>query len=276
MTYTKTILYKTCIYVLMASKGLIVKIKKYDELEVTIYDSREEMGRSSAKEAIDYLCKLLETKEEVNCVFAAAPSQNEFLEALCVDKNVDWSRVNAFHMDEYVGFEIGSPASFSGFLKKAIFDRLPFKTINLLNGMSNPQEEELRYAKLLSEFPIDIVFMGIGENGHIAFNDPSVADFKDAKMVKVVELEESCRQQQVNDGCFPTMADVPTHALTLTIPALIGPKQLFCIVPNERKAQAVAGTLLGEIDEVCPASILRTKKDAKLYLDLDSASKLGL
>ncbi len=248
--------------------------KKIDNLEVNIYDTREEMGKFSAQEAIQCIQNLLEKKTEVNCVFAAAPSQSDFLQELCKTDAIDWSRVNAFHMDEYLGLPIGSENSFSGFLNNAIFDKKNFKATYLLDGTADPEEEIERYTKLLHDLPVDVVFMGIGENGHIAFNDPGVAEFNDKALVKIVELEEPCKQQQVNDGAFPSIDKVPTHALTLTIPALINPEHIFCMVPNIRKAAAVKASLQGPITEECPASILRTKKNAKLYLDKDSASLL--
>lgn len=248
--------------------------KQYDEIHLKIFDSRKEMGQVAAIEAAKCIKLCLEDKEEINCIFAAAPSQSEFLEALRMDSSIPWNRINAFHMDEYVGFQVGDPRSFSGFLSEAIFNKVPFKSVHLLNGMASAKEECERYSELLLNNPTDIVFMGVGENGHIAFNDPSVADFKDPKMVKVVELEESCRIQQVNDGCFPNIDAVPKKALTVTIPGLMKSTQVFCIVPNERKADAVARLLTGEIKEECPASILRQKQGARLYIDKECASKL--
>lgn len=252
-----------------------MKELRKDELQVKIYPTRGEMGRAAAKDAGEYIRKQLKTQETLNIIFAAAPSQNEFLDALKEDGEIEWNRIHAFHMDEYVGVPVGSEASFSGFLKNAIFDRVPFGSVNCIRG-DNPdrQAECARYAKLLEENPVDIVFMGIGENGHIAFNDPGAADFGDSALVKVVELDDKCRQQQVNDGCFPSFDAVPSHAFTVTIPGLVSAKKLFCMVPGERKAAAVRETLNGSIDEHCPASILRRKQGACLYLDGDSAKEI--
>ncbi len=248
--------------------------KNFDKINLKIFNTRQEMGQVAAAEATEKIKELLQNQEELNIVFAAAPSQNDFLKAILSSKEIDWSKINAYHMDEYVGFEIGDSRSFSGFLKEKIFDAVNFKTVNIIDGMKNPEQECKRYADLLKENPIDITFMGIGENGHIAFNDPSVADFNDAYLVKKVLLEESCRIQQVNDGCFKTIDDVPTHALTLTIPALIASRYIFCMVPTKNKANAVKGTLTGEINETCPASILRNTENVNMYIDSDAASEL--
>lgn len=248
---------------------------KYGEIDLKIFETREEMGKVAATEAAKRIKELLKQKEEINCVFAAAPSQNDFLKSLKEDKSIEWNKINAYHMDEYIGFEIGSPHSFSGFLNNTIFNKVPFKSINLINGLANPEEECRRYGGLIKKNPIDIVFMGIGENGHIAFNDPSVADFNDKEIMKVVELEESCRMQQVHDGCFPDIDSVPKKALTLTIPTLIHCDHIFCVVPTINKANAVACALEGEITEKCPASILRITKNVHMYIDEEAASKLS-
>ena len=251
-----------------------MKTKKYDKVNVHIYETREEMGAAAALDAAACIRKLLETKEELNCIFAAAPSQNEFLAALVADKTIPWERINAYHMDDYVGFGLGDPRSFNGFLTNAVFGKVRFKSVNLLDGKNDPAEECARYETLLRDNPPDIVFMGIGENGHIAFNDPSVADFNDPHLVKLVVLEHVCRQQQVNDGCFAALEDVPTHAFTVTIPGLIRAQHVFCIVPGTLKAQATAHALTGPIDESCPASILRRHDDAQMYIDEACAAKL--
>lgn len=246
--------------------------KQYDDLLVNIYSTREEMGSAAAHDAGEHLRGLLKAKPEVNCIFAAAPSQNEFLQALCSMTDIEWSRINAFHMDEYCGLKQGSHGSFSGFLANAVFNKLPFKSVSYINGTNDIQKECARYEALLKQYPTDVVFMGIGENGHIAFNDPPVADFKDTALVKCVELDFACRQQQVNDKCFKTISAVPTHAFTVTVPGLMRAAAKFCIVPGKLKAPAVKNTLKGAVSESCPASILRTQKGAILYLDTNSAS----
>lgn len=248
--------------------------KKVKELEVRIFNSRLLMGEQAASAVAERINQLLEVQTEVNMIFAAAPSQTEFLAALTI-KNIDWSKINVFHMDEYIGLNKYAPQGFGNFLRSRIFGLQPFKTINYLNGNAlDVKDECLRYQKLLNKHPTDIVCMGIGENGHLAFNDPPVADFNDPKMVKEVELEEACRQQQVNDGCFDTIADVPTHALTLTIPALIKAPYLSIVVPGPSKSQAVYHTLHKPVNESHPSTILTTHPGAVLYLDNDSSNLL--
>ena len=253
-----------------------MKSFEVDLLKVRIFDTRAEMGKAAAAAAAECLRSLLAEKEEVNVVFAAAPSQNETLAALVAEAGIDWSRVNAFHMDEYVGLPKGHPARFSQYLDDHIFGLLPFRRVFLMNsGDGTPQQECERYAALLEEYPTDLVCLGIGENGHIAFNDPGVADFHDPVLAKLAALDEVCRRQQVNDGCFPTLADVPTHAVTLTIPALMRAKHLVCTVPAKTKANAVRETLTTDrIDEHCPATAMRLHGGAILFCDADSASLL--
>ena len=252
-----------------------MKTLKKDLLTVNIYDSRDEMGKAAGADIKACILKLLETKETINMIFAAAPSQNEVLASLAEDKEIPWNRVNAFHMDEYIGLPADAPQGFGNFLKNAIFGRAPFKSVNYINISATDANAECeRYSKLLEENPTDIVVMGIGENGHIAFNDPPVADFKDTKKVKPVKLDEICRQQQVNDGCFATINDVPKMAITLTCPTLFSGDYLFCIVPAPTKANAVKATVCGEIGEACPATILRRHDNAILYLDPDSSALL--
>lgn len=179
-------------------------------------------------------------------------------------------------MDEYIGLRPDAPQCFSNFLKKYIFDLKPFKSVNCINAAaSTPEEECERYSELLKKYPVDIVCMGIGENGHIAFNDPHVADFNDKALVKPVSLDEVCRMQQVNDGCFASIDEVPKWALTLTVPALMNATYNFCVVPASTKANAVKRTVEGEINEECPATILRQKDNAILYCDADSSALLG-
>ena len=244
-----------------------------DQLHVKIFGSRAEMGLGAASDAVEYLKNLMAEQEFVNIIFAAAPSQNEFLAAMA-ESDVDWSRVNAFHMDEYIGLPSDASQGFGNFLRRAIFDKVPFNSVNYINGQNIPEETLKQYKKLLEENPVDVVFMGIGENGHIAFNDPHVADFNDPEVIKVVDLDEKCRMQQVNDGCFTCLDEVPTHAFTLTVPTLMAAKRRFCVVPASTKAHAVYNTINGVVSEVCPASILRMSEGTTLYLDNDSSSLL--
>ena len=248
---------------------------KVGMLEVRIFPDREEMGREAAADVSGTLRKLLDEKEEINMIFAAAPSQSDFMKELTADKRIRWEKINAFHMDEYIGLEKHAPQGFGNFLRERIFEKVPFKSVHYINGLAeDPDAECERYAGLLERYPVDIVCLGIGENGHIAFNDPPVADFNDPKPVKVVELEMACRQQQVNENLFAGIDLVPTHAITVTIPALLRAKRLFCMVPAGNKAKAVYHTLNDDIGEDCPATVLRTKKGTVLYLDRESASLL--
>ena len=183
-----------------------------DLLNVKVFPTTREMGRAAAEAVAAKITELLGEQEEVNMIFAAAPSQEAFLESLIADRRIDWSRINAFHMDEYIGLDATAPQSFARFLRERIFDRVPFRSVHCLNGKAADQEAECtRYAALLERYPTDIVCMGIGENGHIAFNDPDVADFNDPKLVKVVALDPVCRQQQVNEKCFERLDLVPAR-----------------------------------------------------------------
>lgn len=252
-----------------------IKEFQTDMLKVKISKTREEMGKEAALDVSRRLKALLSIQDEVNMIFAAAPSQNEFLEYLIQLPEIDWSRVNAFHIDEYIGLPADAPQGFGNFLKDKIFGRLPFKNVYYINGNAGDIESEcIKYTGLLKKHPADIVCMGIGENGHIAFNDPHVARFDDEKYVKVVDLDEKCRMQQVHDGCFGELQEVPQYAVTLTIPELINPTYIYCIVPGATKAQAVFNTVRGTISESCPASILRTHSNAMLYTDMDSGKRI--
>jgi len=252
-----------------------MKTFKKDLLTVNVYKTRDEMGKSAANDIKACILSLLKTKETINMIFAAAPSQNEVLYALATDKEIPWNRINAFHMDEYIGLSADAPQGFGNFLKEHIFGLADFKSVSYIDITASDAEKECkRYAELLAKYPTDIVVMGIGENGHIAFNDPPVADFNDKKAVKSVELDEICRNQQVNDGCFAKIDDVPKTAITLTVPTLFAGDHLFCIVPAKTKAKAVKATLCDDINEKCPATVLRRHKSAILYLDGDSSSLL--
>ena len=252
-----------------------MKTFQKDLLKVEIYDTRAEMGAAAAQQIKNRFLSLLNEKETINVIFAAAPSQNDVLEALVADTDIPWGRINAFHMDEYIGLSKEAPQGFGNFLRAHIFDRVPFRSCNLIDITASDADAECdRYAELLKQNPTDVVVMGIGENGHIAFNDPPVADFCDTRVVKPVELDDICRQQQVNDGCFKTFDDVPKTAITLTVPTLFAGKHLFCIVPAKTKANAVRATLNDDIKEACPATILRRHPSATLYLDADSSALL--
>ena len=246
-----------------------------DKMRVRVFESRAEMGACAGQEIAMRLKSLLAEKAEVNVMFAAAPSQNETLEALMADPDIDWSRVNGFHMDEYVGLDEDHPAGFRNFLKNAVFSKKQFKSVNLINGNAEAAEKEAeRYSELLKSHPLDICILGVGENGHVAFNDPPVADFRDSKLVKVVELEQRCRLQQVHDGCFKDLDEVPTHALTVTIPGLCAAGWMYCSVPAATKAEAIDRMIHVEISKDCPATVLRLQPHAFLYTDKEAGASL--
>lgn len=251
----------------------MLKVINSEKIVASVYETRAEMGRAAAKAAAKAINDVLATKPYANVIFAAAPSQNEMLEAL-IKENVDFSRVNAFHMDEYVGLGIENEQSFARYLNDHIFSLVPFANVNFIPANGDADEGCDAYSDLLKDNPPDVVCMGIGENGHIAFNDPPVADFKDEKVIKKVALDNICRMQQVHDGCFPTLDDVPKYALTLTIPTLMSAKYLICTVPASTKAAAVQAMLYGEYGEACPATALRNHDNALVFLDRDSAAKV--
>lgn len=249
--------------------------KKVENLPVYVFDTREEMGKAAAEDAAKRINAVIEKKGVANVIFAAAPSQNDLFEHL-LKQDIDWSKVRGFHQDEYVGIDESEPAGFGNFLRRAIFDQVKFKEIHYLLCSADEAEKKCEeYAELLTKYPVDLIFLGIGENGHLAFNDPAVADFEDPKMIKVVELDDVCRQQQVNDGCFATLDDVPKCAMTLTMSYLMSVPEAICVVPTDRKANAVYSALCGPVTTDCPASILRKHRDAALYLDKNSASRLN-
>ncbi len=245
-----------------------------DKLQVKIYDTRVLMGEAAARDTGERLKELLALQPEVNMVFAAAPSQNEYLDALTALEGIAWGRVNAFHMDEYVGLPGAAPQRFAHFLRQRLFAKLPFAQVHYLDTTADPLTECERYAALLRRFPPDIACLGIGENGHLAFNDPHVADFLDPRLVKPVELDLVSRWQQVHDGCFERLEQVPEQAVTLTMPALLQAKAIFCIVPGAHKAGAVWHTLHSSVGAAHPSTALRRHPGAMLYLDRDSAAQL--
>lgn len=244
--------------------------RTFDRLSVESFANRAEMGAAAAVDVAAALKDRLGKQAGVRMVFAAAPSQADMLEALSAIPGIDWSRVTAFHMDEYIGLDPASSARFANWLDAHIFRQLPFAVVHRISPEPDAEVEIRRYAGLLNEAPIDFVCLGIGVNGHIAFNDPPVADFNDPLDVKIVELDEICRQQQVDDDCFPDIASVPHHAITLTVPRLMRADRLFCIVPGAIKRDAVQKTLNGPLTTECPASILRSHPACTLYIEKES------
>lgn len=245
-----------------------------EAIRVSVHPDRTSMGRAAAAAIADAVRAGLVRRPTLRMVFAAAPSQREMLHALAQELDVDWSRVTAFHMDEYLGLPPDVPQRFGGWLHEEFFDRVPLGAVRLIEPGSDPERTAVEYAAELAEAPIDLVCLGIGDNGHLAFNDPPVADFDDPAAVKIVELDEACRRQQVADGCFPALADVPRTALTLTIPRLLAADRLIGVVPGPRKREAVRRALTDPIGPACPATALRTHPDCTLFLDADAAAGL--
>ena len=232
------------------------------------------MGQAAATFVAATLSSCIRIKGQATLILATGASQFTFLDSLKLEMDIDWSKITVFHLDEYIGIPETHPASFRKYLKERILDDVKPKKVHFIQGDATPVEDEIaRYERLLKAIDIDIACIGIGENGHIAFNDPPVADFEDPMLIKPVELDPTCRQQQVGEGWFPKLSDVPTHALTLTIPAILRSKTISCVVPDERKAVAVKNMLHGPISTHCPASILRTHSDFTLFLD-HAAAKL--
>jgi glucosamine-6-phosphate deaminase len=240
------------------------------QLTVRRFASRAEMGAAAAADIAAELRARLARQAGVRMIFAAAPSQDDALDALVAAAGIDWGRVTAFHMDEYIGLAPDAAERFARWLDAHLFTRLPFAAVHRIVPEPDPAAAASAYAAALGKAPIDLVCLGIGVNGHIAFNDPPVADFADPLDVKVVELDAVCRQQQVDDACFARLEDVPHRAITLTVPRLLRADRLYCVVPGAAKREAVRRTLAGPIDTACPASILRTHPGATLYLDAES------
>ncbi len=278
---------------------MIIEIKK-NKMLISIFETRVKMGEAVAEEVSETITDLLELQDEVNIIFGAAPSQNELLKGLVNNSKIQWNRINGFQMDEYIGLPQDASQRFGNFLFRQIFSQCSFKQVYYLvdepifdsSGAEADVQSKTdmnsdgkkpgrtvensiqRYERLLEEHPADIVLLGIGENGHIAFNDPHVADFNDPLAVKEVTLDTKCRMQQVHDGCFQTLNEVPETALTLTIPSLMKAKYAFCTVPSPQKRKAVTAAVKGSVSLACPASILQEKAGARLFLDRESGADL--
>ena len=253
----------------------LIRRFKTGELEVFVFASTEVLAAAAVRAAREHLEAALNRAGQAAAIFATGNSQIRFLDQLAQSGGIDWSRVTLFHMDEYLGLPPDHPASFRRYLKERVERTLSPGTFHYLAGDAlEPIRECDRYTQLLRAQPIDLCCLGIGENGHLAFNDPPVADFQDERLVKIVKLDTTCKQQQVGEGHFPHLDAVPSHALTLTIPALCSARRMICIVPEQRKATAVRGALQGPISTSCPASILRRQSHCTLFLDTESASLL--
>lgn len=244
-------------------------------MTVEVYPSKAALGRAAAADAAALMRDAINLRGRARIIVGTGPSQNETIAAL-VRENLDWHKVEVFHMDEYVGLEAAHPASFRRWLKTHLADLVKPGIVHYVAGdAADPEAECVRYAAALARWPIDVCFIGFGENGHIAFNDPHEARFDDPLAVKIVTLDQRCRAQQVGEGHFADLASVPPRAITLTCPMLMAACRLVCSVPDRRKAEAVRGALEGPLGERCPASIVRTHSSAALYLEPESAALLA-
>ncbi|PYQ08990.1 MAG: hypothetical protein DMF82_00240 [Acidobacteria bacterium] len=245
-------------------------------LGVDVYPGRPAMGAAAARLVAARIHEQADRDGRAAVIFASAPSQNEFLAALRDDATVPWPKVIAFHLDEYVGVGPRHPASFRRFLTDRLFDHVRVRAFHGLDGEAADQAAECaRYAALLQRERPGLAILGIGENGHLAFIDPPVCDFADRLDVRVVELDEPCRLQQVHDGGFPRVEDVPRTAFSLTIPFIMGVPRAVALVPGPAKRAAIKAALDGPVTAACPASILRRHPNATLFLDDDSAASVG-
>jgi glucosamine-6-phosphate deaminase len=246
-----------------------------DDLKVEVFASPADLAAAAAERVQALLQAALAARGEAAAILATGNSQLQFLDALIQLDGVDWSKLTLFHMDEYLGIDAGHKASFRRYLKERVESRVQPRVFHYLQGDAmEPIKECDRYAALLQAQPVELCVLGIGDNGHLAFNDPPVADFNDSRQVKIVALDEVTLKQQVGQGHFASVESMPRYALTLTIPALCSAQNLVCLCPGAHKAGIVARALRGSIDEECPAAILRRQAHATLLLDSAAASRL--
>ena len=247
-----------------------------DSLAVEVHPDRRAMGAAAAECAAEAIRRMLNESGEASAIFASAASQNEFLEALRTRPGIDWTRITVFHLDEYLGIGAGHPASFRRYLQEHLVDHVPVRQFHQLRGDAPDAEAECaRYQSLLRQVQPGLVALGIGENGHLAFIDPAECDFNDPRDVRIVELDEVCRKQQVHDGAFAALAEVPLRAISLTVPAILRAPRVVACVPGPTKKHSVKRALEGAIEESCPASALRRHAGARLFLDAESACLLN-
>lgn len=257
--------------------SLPVKCFQVDELQVRTYNSEPEMSEDAAKIAGEYIVQCLQQRDKIALLLATGKSQLKFLDNLISFGGIDWSSIIIFHLDEYLGISPENPASFRYYLTENVEKRVWPQQFEYIKGNAlEPISECERYSNLLKNQPIDLCLLGVGENGHLAFNDPDVANFDDPALVKIVKLDETNRQQQVKTGHFPNLESVPQYAFTVTIPMICTAKKIMCLAPETRKAKIVKEVLYGDISSKCPASILRRQPQASLFLDLNSAKEISL
>jgi glucosamine-6-phosphate deaminase len=243
-------------------------------MEISVFSDPIALGHQAGKIGAQLIRSAIQSQGFANIILATGTSQFETLKQLLQEKQVDWSRVTVFHLDEYIGIPITHPASFRKYLKERFFDQVNVKAYHLIDGEHNPEQECKRLSGIIEKHPIDVAFVGIGENGHLAFNDPP-ADFHTKEPYIIVELDEACRMQQLGEGWFPDLASVPKRAISMSIQQIMGSKNIICSVPDLRKAHAVKACLEGEISPMHPASILQNHGDCRIFLDSSSSSLLS-
>ncbi len=259
----------------MQSDHRPVAVRTYGRLRVGIFEHSEQLGIRAAADLAGIVAEAISQRGLASLILATGNSQLPFMAALRPRTDIDWSRVIVFHMDEYLGMPETHPASFRRYIREQLTDIVhPREFFGIAGDSADIPAELERYTELLKQYPADACVMGIGENGHLAFNDPP-ADFGTTQTIRVVELADACRRQQVGEGHFATIADVPRQALSLTVPALLSPRHVLVVVPEQRKAPAVKAALEGPVTPDCPASILQRQPHAKLYLDRESSSLLA-
>jgi len=241
-------------------------------MEIVISETKQELGKLAAEKGAELIRKAIQKNGKANIIVATGASQFEMLSEL-VKEDIDWSVVTGFHLDEYIGIELSHTASFRKYLKERFVDLVPIKEFNYVDGSTDATKECQRLGEIISRHPIDVAFVGIGENGHLAFNDPP-ADFETEEPYIVVNLDDDCRRQQLGEGWFPTFDDVPKQAISMSIRQIMKSENIICSVPDERKAVAVKNTLKGEISPMIPASVLQQHEAAWLFLDRPAASLL--
>jgi glucosamine-6-phosphate deaminase len=244
-------------------------------MDIKIMPDKAQMGKAAADAGAEHIRRAIAERGEANIIVATGASQFEMLSELVQQPNINWNRVTGFHLDEYVGLAIDHPASFRGYLWQRFASKLPLplRAFHFLDGEGNPQAECNRVAEIIRRHPIDVAFVGIGENGHLAFNDPP-ADFETEEPYLVVQLDDACRRQQQGEGWFPTFDDVPKQAISMSVRQIMKSRAIICTVPDERKAEAVRNSVEGQVTPQVPASILQQHERCTLYLDKPAASLL--
>ena len=243
-------------------------------MKIERFQTKQELGRAAGRQGALWIKQAIAEKGTANIILATGQSQFETIEKLISDKDIDWSKVRMFHLDEYIGMSIEHKASFRKYLTERFLEKVaPLLQVTLINGEEDPEQELQRLAERIEQFPIDVAFVGIGENGHLAFNDPP-ADFDIDSPYLVVNLDQQCRAQQMGEGWFKSIDEVPLQAISMSIKQIMKSKKIICAVPDQRKAKAVRDCLRGPVSPAHPSSILQQHENCIVYLDEGSASLL--